>query len=57
MAGDLSAHRRRSSLQTFGYFTDRRTGSNPSRDVFPLRQREHEQRASAGCRNNPIVLR
>ena len=40
MAGDLSAHRRNGPLQPFGYLTNRGAASDPSRNVFPLRQRE-----------------
>src|SRR6266852_2590514 len=38
MACHFPAHRRRSSLQTFGYITNRRTASDPSRDVLSLGQ-------------------
>ena len=57
MAGDLPAHRRRRPLQTFGYITNRGTGSDPSRDVLSLRQCERYQRAPTGGRSNPAVLR
>ena len=57
MAGDLPAHRRDRPLQTCGDPTNRRTGSDPSRDVFPLGQRERPQRAPTDCRNDPAMTR
>src|ERR1019366_2781049 len=57
MAGHLPAHPPGSSLETFGYRTNRRTGSDPSRDVLSLGQCECERRAATGGRNNPTALR
>src|SRR5216684_4470254 len=57
MTCDLPAHRRSSALQAFGYITNRRPASDPSRNVFSLSQCERQQRAPTGCRNNPPVMR
>src|SRR2546426_3939987 len=40
MAVDLPAHRRGSSIEVSGYFTNRRTGSDPSRNVLSLSKGE-----------------
>jgi hypothetical protein len=40
-----------SPLQALGYITNRRTASDPSRDIFSLRQCEGSQRAPTGWRN------
>ncbi len=40
MASDLPAHRRRSSMEATGDLTNRRTGSDPSRDIFSLSESE-----------------
>src|ERR1700688_4551564 len=57
MAGDLSTYRRNCPLQTFGYITNRGTGSDSSGDVFPLRQCERQRRASTDARCNPALTR
>ncbi|HMD07551.1 MAG TPA: hypothetical protein VKH63_08455 [Candidatus Acidoferrum sp.] len=57
MTYHFPAHRRRGSVQKLSYLTNRRTGSNPSRDVLSLRQCECQQRASTGYRNNPTAKR
>src|SRR5713101_717180 len=53
MAGDLPAHRRGRSIEVSGYPTNRRTGSDPSREVLSLSKGEGSTRASAGCWRNP----
>ena len=40
MASDLSAHRRRSSMKAISDLTNRRAGSDPSRDIFSLSESE-----------------
>src|SRR6202790_2831633 len=57
MPRHLPANRRHRPLQTFGYLTHRRTGSDSSRDILSLRQCKREQRAPTGSRNNPAALR
>src|ERR1035437_5888398 len=53
----LPAHCRRRPLQPVGYLPNRQAGSNPSRDVLPLGQRERSQRAPTSGRNYPAALR
>jgi hypothetical protein len=56
MTRHLPAHRRHSPLQPVGYLPNRQTGSNSSRDVFPLGQRQRSQRASTSSRNYAAAL-
>src|SRR3981189_635378 len=42
---------------TSSYLANRRTGSEPTRDLLALTQREHEERAPPDCRNKPTVTR
>src|ERR1700722_12828697 len=53
----LPAYSRHGSLQTVGYLTDRQTGSDSTRDVFPLGQRQRSRRAPTSSRNDPTALR
>src|ERR1700677_1409331 len=56
MARDFSAHRRSSAFQNFGYIANRRTGSDPARNIFSLNSTEYQQRAPTNCWNNPAVM-
>src|SRR5271167_528013 len=51
------AHRRRRAVQKLGDLTNRRTRSDPSRDILSFRQCECQQRAATDCRNKPTVQR
>src|SRR6266481_424819 len=57
MPGHFPTHRRRGSVQMLGYLTNRRSASDPARDVLSLRQCEYPERASTDCRNKPTVQR
>jgi hypothetical protein len=57
MTCDLAAHCRRNSIQAFSYLANRRTASEPSRDLLALTQREREERAPPDRRNKPTVTR
>jgi len=57
MTCDLPAHSRYRSLQTFGNLTDRRTGSQPTRDFLTLTQREREERTPPDGWSNPPLPR
>jgi hypothetical protein len=51
VARNLPAHRRGRSIEVSGHLTKRRTGSNPSRDIFSLSQgsaRRQRRRAAGG---------
>jgi len=57
MTCDLAAHRRCGALQASGDITNRRTGSEPPRNVLSLNHCEREQRAPTKRWNNPTVMR
>ena len=57
MTCDLAAHCRRNSIQAFSYLANRRTASQPARDLLALTQREREERAPPDRRNKPTVTR
>src|SRR5277367_6425031 len=53
MALHFSAHSRGRSLEVSGNLTDRRTGSDSSRDILALGKSQGDTRAMTGCRRNP----
>ncbi len=57
MTCDLATHGRRGALQASGDITDRRTGSEPPRNVLSLNHCERQQRAPTKRWNNPTVMR
>src|SRR6266436_4706668 len=57
MTCDFPAHCRRNSIQASSYLANRRTGSEPTRDLLALTQREREERAPPDRRNKPTVTR
>src|SRR6266567_9598871 len=57
MTCDLPAHCRRNSIQASSYLANRRTGSEPSRDLLALTQREREERAPPDHRNKSTMTR
>src|SRR6266702_406024 len=57
MTCDLPAHCRRNSIQAFSYLANRRTGSEPSRDLLALTLREREERAPPDRRNKSTMTR
>ena len=56
MTCDLPAYCRHNAIQAFSYLANRRTGSDPSRDLLALTQREREERAPPDRRNKPTGL-
>src|SRR3984893_15156146 len=54
---DFPAHGRRNSIQAFSYLANRRAGSQPSRNLLALTQREREERTPPDRRDNPTVTR
>src|SRR5882672_2070391 len=57
MPAHFPTHRRRRAVQMLGYLTNRRSASDPSRDVLALRQCEYPERTSTDCRNKPTLQR
>src|SRR6266403_3793897 len=57
MPGHFPTHRRRRAVQMLGYLSNRRSASDPSRDVLALRQCEYPERTSTDCRNKPTLQR
>src|SRR6266566_507891 len=57
MTCDLPAHCRRNSIQASSDLANRRTGSEPSRDLLALTQREREERAPPDHRNKSTMTR
>src|SRR6266702_1530192 len=54
---DPPAHCRRNSIQASSDLANRRTGSEPSRDLLALTQREREERAPPDPRNKSTMTR